>query len=73
MPDDVYRYGVISSLSPVVLFIATAPLAFISSTLCLASWLLSIPIGIALAKRAPAGLQDVMIGYESPKKKPPSP
>jgi uncharacterized membrane protein len=69
MPDDVYRYGVISSLSPVVLFIVTAPLAFISSTLCLVSWLLSIPIGMALAKRAPAGLEDVMIGYESAKKK----
>jgi uncharacterized membrane protein len=71
MPDDVYRYGVISSLSPVVLFIVTAPLAFINPTICLLSWLLSIPIGIFLGKRAPAGLEDVMIGYESPKKRPP--
>lgn len=62
MPPEVYRWGVIGSSSPVVVFIVTMPLAFLSSTLCLASWLVTIPIGAYLTHRAPVDVNEYLIG-----------
>ncbi len=61
MPPEVYRWGVIGSSSPVVVFIVTMPLAFISSTLCLTSWLVTIPIGAYLAHKAPVDVNEYLI------------
>ncbi|MEX0832939.1 MAG: TMEM175 family protein [Actinomycetota bacterium] len=62
IPPDVYRFGVIGSLTPVAVFILSAPLAFVSSTLCLTSWLVTIPIGIILDRRGPRGARQIMLG-----------
>jgi len=46
LPDDVYRWGVLMSLSPVVFFMASVPLAFISTTLAVACWFLGLPLAL---------------------------
>jgi len=62
LSPEVYRWGIISSSSPVVVFILSTPLAFISSTLCLTSWLVMIPIGAYLSRKAPADLDGFLVG-----------
>lgn len=60
----VYRYGLIASGAPVVLFVLSMPVAFINTTLALCCWLLMIPWSAFLrqrAPRAPQGLDDYLI------------
>ena len=40
---EVYRYGLVASLIPVLAFVVSIPLAFVSSTLALVSWLIVWP------------------------------
>jgi uncharacterized membrane protein len=61
-PPEVYRYGVVASLSPVAVFMASIPFAFISTTLAVAIWLLGIPFGIAWHRRAPEGADQLLGG-----------
>ncbi|MEX2274069.1 MAG: TMEM175 family protein [Actinomycetota bacterium] len=52
---EAYRYGVAASTAPVVVFLASIPLAFlVSPTVALLSWLVAIPIQIVMARIAPA-------------------
>ena len=55
MPADVYRWGVIGSLSPVAFFLASVPVAFASTTLAVGVWFLGIPFGILADRWKPAG------------------
>ena len=43
MPEDVYRYGVLLSLSPVFFFLLSIPLAFVSTSLAVAFWFVGVP------------------------------
>jgi uncharacterized membrane protein len=54
MPADVYRWGVIGSLSPVAFFLASVPVAFASTTLAVSLWFLGIPFGILADRWKPA-------------------
>jgi uncharacterized membrane protein len=60
MPDDVYRYGVRLSLSPVVTFLLSIPLAFVSTALAVASWFLAVPYQIMLERRKPANADEYL-------------
>lgn len=51
----VYNWVVLESLVPVGVFLITAPIALVSPTICLISWLISIPISIWLGRRSPSG------------------
>jgi hypothetical protein len=51
LPDDVYRWGVMTSLSPVVFFVLSVPIAVLSTTLAVACWLLAVPFGLLAARR----------------------
>ena len=55
MPEDVYRFGSLMSLSPVVCFLASIPVAFWSSEVAVVMWFLGIPLAIWANRRAPAG------------------
>jgi len=46
MTESAYRYGMIQSTTPVVLFLLSIPIAFWSPTVALLSWLLAMPIGM---------------------------
>jgi uncharacterized membrane protein len=43
LPEDVYRWGVLVSLSPVGFFILSIPVAFLSTGLAAATWFLAVP------------------------------
>jgi len=43
MRPDVYRYGVIAAIVPVVVFAISIPIAYVDTTLALLSWLLTFP------------------------------
>ena len=53
-PEDVYRWGVRLSLSPVIFFVISIPLAFVSTTLAVLSWFLAIPYQVFEARKKPA-------------------
>jgi uncharacterized membrane protein len=57
---DGYRYGVIQSTTPVVLFLISIPIAYVSTTVALLSWLLAIPAGIWIDHRAGMKTEDIM-------------
>jgi hypothetical protein len=51
LPEDVYRWGAVASLSPVVFFLLSIPVAFLNPTLAIACWFLAIPFGLVMASR----------------------
>jgi uncharacterized membrane protein len=55
MPDDVYRWGVLQSTSPVLFFLGSVPVAFVSTDLAVACWFLGIPFAIVSQRWKPAG------------------
>jgi len=58
----VYRYGLIASGAPVVMFILSMPVAFVNTTLALCCWLLMIPWSVFLQRRAPPEINDYLLG-----------
>lgn len=59
VPDDIFRFDVVSSLLPVLVFIGSIPIALISPTWALLSWLLLVPAERALDHWKPAGRDDL--------------
>jgi uncharacterized membrane protein len=59
-PPEIYRYGVVASLSPVVFFGLSIPVAFVSTTVAVAMWFLAVPFGIAMNRRAPEGAGNLL-------------
>jgi uncharacterized membrane protein len=53
LPDDVYRWSVVMSLSPVVFFVVSVPLAFVDTTLAVCAWFLAIPFQIVAQRWKP--------------------
>jgi L-lactate permease len=52
MSESSYRYGMIQSTTPVVLFLLSIPIAFLwSPTAALLSWILTVPIGVLVDRR----------------------
>jgi uncharacterized membrane protein len=58
-PPEVYRFGVLASLSPVGFFVLSIPFAFLSTTFAVAIWFLVVPFGLALNRRAPEGADEL--------------
>ena len=59
MPEEVYRWGRFGSLVPVVTFLGSIPVAFaLGSQAAVIVWLLGIPIGIAVERRAPDAAEE---------------
>jgi uncharacterized membrane protein len=57
---DVYRFGVIASLSPVFFFAISIPIAFVSTTLAVLTWFLTAPLGAWMERRAPKGADSLL-------------
>jgi len=52
MSESSYRYGMIQSTTPVVLFLVSIPVAFLwNTTAALLTWALAAPIGLAVDRR----------------------
>lgn len=54
-PEDVYRWAMLASLSPLAMFVLSVPVAFVSAQLAVVLWFLAIPLGRLLDRRRPAG------------------
>ncbi len=57
---EVYRFGTVASLSPVLFFLISIPFAFISTTLAVCIWFLTIPFGILAERWAPEGSDELL-------------
>jgi uncharacterized membrane protein len=59
LTPDVYRFGVIASLSPLLFFAISIPVAFASTTVAVLIWFLTAPFGVVLERRAPEGVESL--------------
>ena len=62
LPRDIYRYGVLMPLSPVVFFLLSIPVAFISTTLAACMWFLGIPFAAIAERWKPKGADELLLG-----------
>jgi uncharacterized membrane protein len=60
-PAEVYRFVVAMSLSPVLFFTLSIPVAFTSTTVAVMIWFLGIPLGAMADRWKPAGADDFLI------------
>jgi uncharacterized membrane protein len=59
MPSDVYRFGILMSLSPVLFFGISIPVAFLTTTtIAVCIWFLGLPLGILAGRFEPEGTED---------------
>ena len=55
-----FRWGVRLSLSPVIFFVLSIPLAFVSTTLAVAAWFLGIPYQAVEERNKPANADEYL-------------
>jgi uncharacterized membrane protein len=58
MPEEVYVWGRLQSLSPVLFFAASIPLAFVSTVAAVALWFGTVPFGVIANRWKPAGADE---------------
>ena len=58
MPQEIYRWGVVLSFTPVWCFLASIPIAFISTTLAVLLWFGPVPLGVYFNSRKPKGFDE---------------
>lgn len=58
MPEEIFRWGAAMSLLPVALFALSIPLAFLSTTVAVASWFLFIPLFAVVDRWKPEGTEE---------------
>jgi uncharacterized membrane protein len=57
-PNDVYRWGVLASSLPVLFFIGSIPLAFLSTTLAVLLWFGAVPLHAVMGRWRPADVDE---------------
>jgi uncharacterized membrane protein len=62
LPDDVYRWGMTLSLSPVAFFLLSVPVAFLSTSLAVGVWFLAIPFQVIASRWKPARADEYLMG-----------
>ncbi|HEY6636443.1 MAG TPA: TMEM175 family protein [Solirubrobacterales bacterium] len=62
LPRDVYRFGAAMSLAPVIFFLISIPVAFISTTLAVCTWFLGIPLAAIAGRWKPEGTDELLMG-----------
>ncbi len=60
IPDEVYRWGILMSLSPVAFFAASVPIAFYSVGLAVAIWFLFVPLQLVASRHKPPGTDEYL-------------
>jgi hypothetical protein len=62
MSPEVFRFGVLASSAPVLVFFISIPLAYANTTLALSSWLIIFPIEYLLGTYVkPADADDELV------------
>jgi uncharacterized membrane protein len=62
LTPEVYRWGVRMSLSPVIFFAASIPVAFLSTTFAVATWFLVIPFLVIANRWKPERADELLLG-----------
>jgi uncharacterized membrane protein len=63
LPQDVYRFGVAMSLAPVLFFLLSIPVAFLTTTtLAVCTWFLGIPLAALAGRWKPEGADELLLG-----------
>jgi uncharacterized membrane protein len=62
LPRDVYRFGAAMSLAPVLFFMLSIPVAFVSTTLAVCVWFLGIPLAAISGRWKPEGADELLRG-----------
>ena len=62
LPRDVYRYGAAMSLSPVLFFLLSIPVAFVSTAVAACMWFLGIPFAAIAERWKPEGADELLLG-----------
>jgi TMEM175 potassium channel family protein len=62
IPLNVYRWGAAMSLSPVVFFLLSVPVAFVDTGLAVTVWFLAVPVGVVASRWAPEGADELLVG-----------
>jgi uncharacterized membrane protein len=62
LPRDVYRFGAAMSLAPVLFFIVSIPIAFVSTTLSVCVWFLGIPLAAISERWKPEDADELLPG-----------
>jgi uncharacterized membrane protein len=58
---EVYRWGALNSLSPIAFFIASMPIAFLSTTFAAITWFLVVPWAIFVQRWKPEGADELTL------------
>jgi TMEM175 potassium channel family protein len=61
LPSEVYRYGAAMSLSPVLFFLLSIPVAFASTTVAACMWFLVIPFAAIADRWKPEGADELLL------------
>jgi uncharacterized membrane protein len=61
LPRDVFRYGAAMSLAPVLFFLISIPVAFVSTTLAVCCWFLGIPLAAIADRWKPEGADEMLL------------
>ena len=59
LSPELRRFGYVASGTPVVMMALSIPLAYVSPTLALCSWLLMMPVSMVIDRFAPPGVEDL--------------
>ncbi len=62
LSPEVYRWGVLSSLSPVIFFLLSIPIAFLSTTVAVIFWFGAVPFQLVIARWKPDDADTEMLG-----------
>jgi uncharacterized membrane protein len=62
LPRNVYRFGTAMSLAPVLFFMLSIPVAFLSTTLAVCFWFLGIPLAAIAERWKPEGADELLLG-----------
>lgn len=60
MPEEVFRWSRLMSTSPVVYFLLSIPVAFLSTTAAVAVWFLGVPFSVIANRRKPPGADEYL-------------
>ncbi len=59
IPDDLYQYGLMASLAPVAVLVASIPIALWSTTAAIIAWLLLFPLERVLERWRPDSMDEL--------------
>jgi uncharacterized membrane protein len=62
LKPEVYRWGALMSLSPVIFFAASMPVAFLNTTLAVATWFLAVPFQVIAQRWKPEDADALRLG-----------